>query len=205
MISIKNSNHKMEEKIPVKLSSLDIIINLSPKETLIMNPIISDEQNPCYIRDKESTQGDHISYEYSYSKLRSDPELSYFVKAMAESMAFLDLLDENSSNPTEQLDSKINSFLIKYLNTTYRDLIKKVDFDSFNSNDYGEIPKSKLNLKKRLFDYRARLYLASLAAADQANFNLDSLLEKIHTSRIYPIKKEIDEPTFNYLRKYLAK
>ncbi len=83
---------------------------------------------------------------------------------------------------------------------SYPELQARAPIRDLNEEDYGLVTPP---IKKRLFDFRARLYLAALDACDQEDMPISELLPKIRDAVIPPIKKEACEPTFEILLTYL--
>lgn len=141
-------------------------------------------------------------YKYTYTKPNSK-SLEIVVGVITELMAFYDTFNPRSMAPTKPIEDKINLFLKKHTGANYSEFIKMIRFEDFNDGDYSSISNS--GLKKKLFNYRAKLYLGALAVAEDSGFDVKTVLAEISQSKIYPIKKEINDRTFDYIAGRLAK
>ncbi len=68
----------------------------------------------------------------------------------------------------------------------------------FKEDDFALLAKS--GIKRNIFDYRAKVYLVALASAEEKGFNLEDAINEISKSIIMPIKKQKNEPTWDYLK-----
>ena len=144
------------QKKPHRLTALDITLTLQPNEVLYIHPSVRPPKSKDYlaIESYEKEQQQH-TYEYVYTQ-SADPDLNHFIIAVAEAMAFNKLLDININEPKKQLEDKIDRFLNNYIGISYSDFFKGIDYEAIKGNDYSIL--SKRNIKRRLFNYRARLY-----------------------------------------------
>lgn len=131
----------------------------------------------------------------------SDTSLRIFMQAMAEAIQFYDSVHVYDERPTQPLDDKINSFLMRNTGSTFEEFTNDVEIDG-----YGDefVMLAKRGLKFRLFNYRARVYLAALAAAEDAGYAPKEVLRKLKLITVSPIKKSRDEPVFEYLAEKLG-
>lgn len=113
-------------------------------------------------------------------------------------------IDPYKKEPMKQLDNKVNDFLVKHASISYHDFKMIAQPDSFETDDYRLLPKRK-NLRKRLFDYRAKMLIAALANSESLVSNLDDLIRTIKDRKIPYIKNDANEPTFMAIAKILEK
>lgn len=135
-----------------------------------------------------------IEYQYPPS---GSPSLDHFLAAATEILAIRKVMDPYSPSPLQELDDKVNAFLRKHASITYPELAAALDVKSLTTDDFSLL--GKVGLKRRLFDFRAKTYLAALASTEERGFDLQQVLQEISEARIFPLKKEQDEPTFTYI------
>ncbi len=122
-------------------------------------------------------------------------EFDRYVKKIYETEEALYRVDPYEKKPLKALTDKVNDFLQRHAGLNYEEFVRRADPYSFNENDYSIMPKKAL--KRRLFDYRACLYLCALDDCEMEGANIELLLQRISKERIPFLKKEQDEPTFN--------
>ncbi len=134
--------------------------------------------------------------EYTYSPSNS-PSLVYFMAAIAEILALRKVTDPYSPSPLQSLEDKVRTFLQTHTSMNYAEFAAGFDVDDIAVNDYGLLGKA--GLKRKLFDFRAKTFLAALAATEERGFDLQHVLQEVSDAKIIPLKKERDEPTFTYI------
>jgi hypothetical protein len=135
--------------------------------------------------------------------LVEDSMLQEFQEYVQEARNFFKNVNPYTPDPLKPYMDKADQFLIRHTGRSYQDLLRNIDATPFESADFELLPKQ--GLKKMLFDYRARVYLAALDSYERAHpeDDLGVLLKKIQGARIPPIKKEADEPVYNALLELL--
>lgn len=184
------------------LQNLGISVNLNSRTPKFS---LSDDKLKGYENwIREEVEGSDGSESVHYTRSRSpDSQMNFFMGALSEAMAFTDLYDVRSENPTQALDVKVDEFLLKHTGTDYQIFASNVDYTGIDTGDFAIIPKD--SLKRRLFNFRAKAYLSALAATEEKGHDLGSLIKKIASTTIYPIKKNETEPVFDYVKDVLSK
>ena len=120
--------------------------------------------------------------------------LRYFYHKLAEEMDSLDKINPYGHNPMQPSQDKSNAFLMRHAGLTYKEFVRKSKPEALAVEDYGQLEKSAL--KKKLFEYRAKLYLSALEESEKHGFDAYLILRMIKTRNIPPIKKNSQEPTY---------
>ena len=197
LYSNRQQTRKLDDKVRLEFLNLNYVFNPQTR------PSIRAVENRSSLNEyKISLNEKGTKYNYTYTKSDSK-SLDVVLGVMTELIAFYDTFYPRSKSPTKPIDDKINLFLNKHAGVNYSEFIKNINFEDFNENDYGSLPNS--GLKKKLFEYRAKLYLGALAVAEERGFDVKTVLAEISQSKICPIKKEINEPTFDYISELLVK
>ncbi len=130
---------------------------------------------------------------------RGDPEYDRYLEHLVREMKEYDQMNPLAGDSLKSFIQKSDSFLKHFRGISYADFVKHANPRKFKTNDFRYLPDSG-NLKKRLFEHRARLYLSALKDyAEEVNYDSNKirrLLDKIASSTIPYLKKEKDEPTF---------
>ncbi len=154
------------------------------------------------IDELRSDKPNAVRIEYTRA---ASPSLDYFIGTMAELLAFEKTFDPKSPDPLRPINEMINAFIQQRVGCDYNTLTRDIDYDALVTNDFAGVPEQKRNLKKKLFHYRATIYLCSLAATAARGYDVEALLEDIALAKILPIKKEEHEPAFDILKARLQK
>jgi len=125
-----------------------------------------------------------------------------YVEFLAREMQTYDKADPYKKDALKEMNDKADAFLRRHAGISYEYFLRQSKPETFTENDYGNLPERK-NLRRRLFEHRARLYLSSLEDCEQNGFDILKLLPQIQESTIPYIKKERDEPTFREIMKVL--
>lgn len=124
-----------------------------------------------------------------------DPSLDRYIRQISAEMRAIDNIDPYEKDTTKPSRAKVDHFLRTHTGMTYEEFVAQCHPETFDTGDFPKYPKTAL--KRRLFDYRARLYLAALDNCERQGENIPSLLVKIQEGKIPFIKKSRDEPTFS--------
>jgi hypothetical protein len=183
------------------LQNLGVTANMYPGKTITVYSVEGTKKDPkkCAICTKDR---DEYRREYIFTKTNKE-DLNVFLGSMAESMAFDELVDVYSEDPFKPLDTLIDNFLEKHAGKNYDEFSKEIKLEKINYGDFDKLEKR--GLKKKLFDYRARIYLAALSSAEKQGYDLSKLIEHVQDSEILPIKKSKREPVFEYISEALFK
>lgn len=128
--------------------------------------------------------------------------LDAFTRHVASYMDLLDNINPRSPQPLESLQARINTFLQQHAGISYADFVNKVSPEQFTTNDYSLLPR-RGGLRRRLFNYRATLYLGALCDMERDGLRLSEAIPVLSNSLILPIKKEAREPTFSAIESAL--
>lgn len=127
-----------------------------------------------------------------------DRELDIFGEEIARFMGMWDGVNPYSKDPLKPIYNRAMRFLQRHSKISYSDLVKGVNYDGLEEGDFALLQKR--GLRKRLFDYRAVLYLAALDSCEERGLNPEEVMKQVQDAQIRPIKKQQHEPTFDYLR-----
>lgn len=130
-----------------------------------------------------------------------DAELDSYISFLGEALSSYENIDPRSKEQLESYMNRIDRFLEKYAGITYSEFVNQADPQDIRGNDFNLIDNPRL--KRRLFEFRAKLYLTALDSWDQKGLNLENILEKIKSAKIPYIKKEETEPTFERILEIL--
>jgi|TARA_B100000315_G_C14474957_1_gene540168 hypothetical protein len=130
------------------------------------------------------------------------PSFDAYVESLSREMQAYDGADPYKKNSLNEITDKADAFLRRHTGINYEDFLRQSKPETFTENDYGNLPERK-NLRRRLFEHRARLYLSSLEDFEQRGYNVGEVLPEIQESTIPYLKKERDEPTFREIMKVL--
>ena len=90
-------------------------------------------------------------------------------------------------------------FCREVLDKEYESILNRINFDSFDEEDYKSLERS--GLKRKLFDYRARIYLDTLKVFAEKGQNLITLFDSLKSVQLPPIKHEnAPDQTYNYFK-----
>jgi len=133
-----------------------------------------------------------------------EPSFDVFVEALYATMQRYDAIDPSKKDPLKPIRDRADGFLRGHAGISYESFLRQAKPEEFTENDFGTLPKKK-NLRRRLFDHRAMLYLAALDDTVKQGYDLDSILAEVRKREIPYIKKEANEPTFKEILKVLGK
>ena len=177
--------------VPVRPNTLPVVgpLNISPDTILYaINP-----------STRKVNGDDVLLYEYTPT---ISPSMNGMLTAMAEAMAYLKSFNPRAQHTTKAIDEMVDAFLEGHGLPPYKTFVNSIPVAGITENDYSSIAKA--SLKKSLFNYRAMVYLTALAAAEKQGHPLKALLQELGSAVIYPIKKEVAEPTFAILKERLT-
>ena len=133
-----------------------------------------------------------------------DRYLDTFIDKLSESISFMDDVDPYVPEPLKPMKDKIDGFLLRHGAVRYDDFLRGINPHDLHGGDFSLLIKR--NLKRRLFDYRARIYLSALASCEEEEgLPLEELLLKVKRATVYPIKKEENEPTYDAILNLLQR
>jgi hypothetical protein len=160
------------------------------------------EDKPKYdLSKREDTPS--LDYGDFISKAKTGkPSFDAYVESLSGEMQTYDGADPYKKDALKGITDKADAFLKRHAGISYEDFLRQSKPETFTENDYGKLPERK-NLRRRLFEHRARLYLSSLEDFEQRGYDLHELLPEIQQSTIPYLKKERDEPTFREIMKVL--
>ena len=186
--------------VPFKLETLDLLVYRDPyKVPSLVQGEVGGHEYKIEVTEKPLPENkDSITYKCPGAE---DPAMNQFLKAFVEAMVFFDTFDVYAPNPTRQFDKLVDDFLMQHTGKTYEEFRRGAHAYSIDRNDYGKVAKK--GLRGKLFRYRSKLYLSALAAVTAKGVELERILDQVHDAVILPIKKEKDEPTFEYIREFL--
>lgn len=203
---ISDSPEEHPETLPSEalwtgLEHLGITVPLDSRKRLLVQPYDELQQQPdtYTITDDEREEGNFEIITYRYPRTAS-PSLEFLLGAMAEAMGFDRSFDVYTPHPTKALDDKIDAFLRNHTGIDYRSFAQQINARAIEQNDYGSLPS---RFRRKLFNFRATVYLAALASAEERGYALPLLLEELAKAKVIPLKKEIEEPTFSFIKKQL--
>lgn len=130
------------------------------------------------------------------------PSFDAYVESLSREMQAYDESNPYLKDSLRGITDKADSFLRRHADMSYEDFLRQSKPETFTENDYGNLPERK-NLRRRLFEHRARLYLSSLEDFEQRGYDVSEVLPEIQESTIPYLKKERDEPTFREIMKVL--
>lgn len=144
-----------------------------------------------------------LNYENFLKRTKTgNPSFDAYVESLSREMQKYDEADPYKNDALKDITDRADSFLKRHAGISYEDFLRQSKPETFTENDYGSLPERK-NLRRRLFEHRARLYLASLEDFEQRGYDVSELLPEIQKSIIPYLKKERDEPTFREIMKVL--
>ena len=132
------------------------------------------------------------------------PSFDAYIESLAQEMQAYDSTDPYKKDALRSITDKADSFLRRHADISYEDFLRQANPDEFTENDYGNLPQRK-NLRRRLFEHRARLYLSALDDCEKRGYRLNELLSGIEEATIPYLKKEKDEPTFKEILRVLGR
>lgn len=160
--------------------------------------MVEDTTKPTYHNDQS---GVDVIADNSSLDRTADKRLERFVCHMTEAMNFYDNFDPYTPDPLKPMNDKINRFLEKYLGINYEEFLRQARSYTLEGEDYDLIPQ---RLMRKLFDHRARIYLAAFDSCEQEGLNAPELLEIVRKAKLPPIKKGEVEPTFEKMVELLT-
>ncbi len=150
---------------------------------------------------------DGLSFDYKrFLEITKTGNYSFdaYVELLSREMQIYDGVDPYEKDALKSITDKADSFLKRHAGISYDDFLRQSNPEIFTENDFGKLPEGK-NLRRRLFEHRARLYLSSLEDFEQRGHDVSKLLPEIQQSTIPYLKKEKDEPTFREIMKVLQR
>jgi len=136
--------------------------------------------------------------------LKGDLYFDCFLGHLVNEMMAYDKINPYIENPLKPLNDKVNAFLQRHVGISYLEFVDQTKPEDFEEEDFEFLPRKK-NLRRRLFDFRARLVIAALADTEKQGLNLEEILDAIKDETIPLIKREKEEPTFKAILKILRK
>ncbi|MFZ5955231.1 MAG: hypothetical protein ACOYT4_02300 [Nanoarchaeota archaeon] len=109
-----------------------------------------------------------------------------------------------NTNQLNHLYEEADLFLQNHSKVNFEYLLQEFEKaeENFQNKEYQILT---LPLKKRLFRYRVTIYLSALYSLEQKEpIDLYQYMTNIEESEISPIKRERLEPTWKFLKDYLA-
>ncbi|MEK6950242.1 MAG: hypothetical protein AABX13_00775 [Nanoarchaeota archaeon] len=126
-----------------------------------------------------------------------------FFNYMAEAKTFFDTVNPYSPQPLKPYLDKADSFLRRHAGISYEELLRQVNPATLEGGYYDLLTKD--SLKRKLFNYRARVYLAALQRCEEEGLNLEEIITTVRTVRLPLIKKEEKEAAFEIIFNLLKK
>ena len=130
------------------------------------------------------------------------PSFDTYVELLSREMQTYDEADPYKKDALRSITNKADAFLRRHGGISYEDFLRQSNPETITESDYGNRPERK-NLRRILFEHRARLYLSSLEEFEQRGYDVSELLPEIQQSTIPYLKKEGHEPTFKEIMKVL--
>src|SRR3989344_8020996 len=175
-------------------------------------------EKDIFNRESHSGMGNGDKPEYDLPKRDYTPSLDYrdflnkaktgkpsfdaYVESLSREMQTYDEADPYKKDALKEITNKADAFLKRHAGISYENFLRQSKPETFTENDYGSLPERK-NLRRRLFEHRARLYLSALDDFESRGYDVLELLPEIQQSTIPYLKKERDEPTFREIMKVL--
>lgn len=144
---------------------------------------------------------DLSQYDLYPGQLTGDSSLDAFLRRLDESIHFFNGVDAYSSQAFKPYIDKADRILLRHAKMMYDEFLRQVKADDLDGIAFRELP---FGLKKRLFDHRAKYYLNALDSCEQDGFDVIYIMSKIGHLRIFPLKDEKEEPTYQILLKYFS-
>ena len=98
--------------------------------------------------------------------------------------------------------ARVDEFLRAHTGMGYEDFIRSARPEELITEDYGKLPPK---MRRRLFDYRARLHVAALEHCESIGLDISEILTKASSIKIPFVKKESAEPAFDKLAELLIR
>ena len=110
-------------------------------------------------------------------------------------------IDETTRKDREgfyRIGKKVSDFLQKHMGMNYKEFVEEANPYGFEEVEFSNTEKS---IKRRLFDYKAYLYLSALEECEKEGIDINLLIKKIGREKIPYLKPDKNEPTFNRIVK----
>lgn len=181
----------------VTLEATGIVFPLDRKKEYTIEEKVSEGENECSIVETTQETSRKEMRIYTYQR-PEDESVQAYIRGIVEMMIIYDCFDEHQKAPLQDMRDKINKASERHLKKGYDEILKSIDFTTVVADDFGQTAEG---LKRRLWKYRMDLHCGAILAVENAGYDVSSTLNKIAQIRIHPIKKEISEPVFDYIKK----
>lgn len=154
--------------------------------------------NKKLLEQSECTPEGRADYPTLIDSVRTgEADLDYFFHMLAGEMRSLNGIDPYQVQPFKPFQAKVRKFLKERLQTDYETFVGSAKPERMTTDDFSQLPKGRL--RKRLFDYRLRLYLAALEDCVAGGYDPGRIITELKTRQIPALKKDAHEPVFNEL------
>lgn len=166
--------------------------------------MVKDDIHKPYDPSRRESEGS-VDYRAFLERSKTgNPSFDAFVEALYGEMQIYDEIDPYKRDPLKPITDKADDFLRRHAGISYISFLRQAKPEGFTENDFGKLPEEK-NLRRRLFNHRAMLYLAALEDSEKMGHDIDKVLQEVKEGKIPYIKRESDEPTFREILRVLGK